>query len=467
MRRMLSLTAAALLATAVSVPSAAIAQDRPAPVQTVTENIEGTLADGTAWLLRKPANWNGSVVLDLDGAGSLQRVGAPPVRRPSAFVEWLLARGYAYGGITREPVGYDFPKAIGYMLDVRAKGAARWGKPKQTLVYGGSRGGFVVRKALELHPDIFDGGLMHSGGGAGEIAVLNNKLNGLFVLKTLVDPASPVRLVGITDMQADIAALGDLVKKANATPAGRARLALAGAVQQFSLWSSRGKPRPAPGDHDAAVDQMAENMTFATAIPVRAGVEKVAGGNVSWNHGVDYAALLDRSGRRAMVEALYAKAGIDLKADLATLAAAPRIAADPAAVHRIEPLGTYTGRIKDPVVNIDNDDPVDPASDKLAYLATLKRARTDGLFRLIWSDLPGHGGQSDLDRAVAFRILEQRIKNGRWADTSLAALGTLAADTAKSSTVDLGKATFFAPVGLPRPAAEWDAANWGRYAPPK
>ena len=75
-----------------------------------------------------------------------------------------------------------------------------------------------------------------------------------------------------------------------------------------------------------------------------------------------------------MVEALYAKAGLNLKDDFETLAKAPRIKADPGAVRRAEVMMTYTGRIQDPLVNVDNDDPVDPASDKLAYVQTLKEA---------------------------------------------------------------------------------------------
>ena len=303
---------------------------------------------------------------------------------------------------------------------------------------------------------------MSSGGGAGEIAVLNNKLNTLFVLKTLVDPEAPLKLVNI-EPEAENAALIALVAKARATPQGRARLALAAEVEQFALWTSRGKAKPAPTDYDSQLDQIFENYVFGSAPPVRAGVEKVAGGNVSWNTGVDYAALLRRSGRAAMVEALYRKAGLDIAADLKTLAATPRIKADPAAVRRAEPLMTYTGRIRGPVVEVDNDDPVDPASDKLAYRRTLERAGTAGLFRLLWADGAGHGGQTPLDRAVGFRLLIDRLDTGRWRDTSLTALKALASEIARTSPVDLGRSTLFDPGSIADPATTWDASNWGSY----
>jgi len=378
------------------------------------------------------------------------------------FNSWLLAQGYALGGTTREPVGYDFPKAAAWLVDVRRHFIGKWGEPTRTIATGGSRGAFVVRMSLELYPGIYDGGMMSAGGGAGEIAVLRNKLNSLFVLKTLVAPDSPLTLVDV-NVQAENRALAELVAKAKSTPQGRARLAFAAALQQFAPWSSRNRPKPGPNDYEAQLDQIAENFAFATAVPVRGGVEKIAGGNVSWNTGVNYEELLQRSGRQAMVAALYEKAGLSLKGDLATLAAAPRIAADPGAVRRAEPMMTYTGRIQDPLVNVDNDDPVDPASDKLAYLQTLKNAKTDGHFRLLWADQPGHGGQTNLDRAVGFTLLINRLNTGKWGDTSLPALRKLANEIASTSSVDLGTLSLFDPGPLPRPLNTWDASDWGRY----
>jgi hypothetical protein len=164
-----------------------------------------------------------------------------------------------------------------------------------------------------------------------------------------------------------------------------------------------------------------------------------------------------------MIEALYEKAGLSLKQDLATLAATPRISADPGAVRRAEPMMTYTGRIQDPLVNVDNDDPVDPASDKLAYLQTLKNAKTADLFRLLWADGPGHGGQSNLDRAVGFKLLINRLDSGKWGDTSLPALQRLGRQIASESPTDLGGSTLFDPGTLARPLNTWDVSNWGTY----
>lgn len=296
------------------------AQPPPPAAAASAALIAGVYPDGTRWGMQKPANWNGTLIVDLDGAPPVTLTG-----RANPFNAWLLSKGYAVGGITREPVGYDFPKAVDYLLTVRQAAIDTWGPARRTLVVGNSRGAFAARKALELRPEIFDGGFISAGGGGGEIAVLRNKLNSLFVLKTLLDPNSPMKLVNI-DPAVENPALNALVAKARTTPQGRARLAFSAAMQQFAPWSSRNAPKPAVDDYEAQLDQIADNFGFGTALSVRAGVEKIAGGNVSWNTDADYGALLRRSGRQAMVEALYKKAGLDLQADLALLRRTPHAA---------------------------------------------------------------------------------------------------------------------------------------------
>jgi hypothetical protein len=416
------------------------------------QSISGTLPDGTRWGISKPENWNGTIILDLDGAGS----------RSEPYRDWLLAQGFAAGGTQREPVGYDFVKAVDNLIAVRQEFISNWGEPKRTIASGGSRGGFVTRIAVERRPDVFAGGLVTAGGGGGQIAGQRDKLNAVFALKTLVDPQAPLKLVNIDNVAAETAALGELVKKASASPQGRARLALASSFEQFALWTNRNKAKPAATDYEAQIDQIAENFAFANPASVRAGVEKIAGGNVSWNTDVDYAELLKRSGRVAMVEAAYRKAGLDLTQDLAALAKAPRIKADPAAVARAEPLGSYTGKIKGPVVNVDNDDPVDAASYKLEYLNTLKKAGTDHLFRMLWTDTAGHGSIPAVDKAVGFTLLMRHLDTGAWGDTSLPALQTLAAAIARDNPA-MGQSRLFDPGPITPALFSWDASKWGSY----
>jgi hypothetical protein len=164
-----------------------------------------------------------------------------------------------------------------------------------------------------------------------------------------------------------------------------------------------------------------------------------------------------------MVRHFYAAAGLSLADDLQTLAAAPRITADPAAVARAERLMTYSGKISDPLVNVDNDDPVDPLSDKLAYRDLLRETGSDHLFRILWSDRPGHGGMSQLDRAIGFSLLISYLDNGEWGDTSLPALRARAEAIAAATEVDLGELYLFEPADIPLYTSTWDATDWGTY----
>ena len=255
-----------------------------------------------------------------------------PVTEPS---RWLLDHGYAYGGTNRNPVAYNFPQPVENLVTVRSNFISHYGvTPWRTIAWGSSRGGFVGRLCMELRPDIFNAGIVMAGGGGGEIAVLNSKLDSLFVLKTLVNPASPMQIVGVpnnlTATGAETAALTDLVNLANSTPAGRARLALAAAVEQFAPWTVNGTTEPAANDYDAQYAQLVAfafgnvmNYVFANPIVVRAPIEELAGGVVSWNHGVDYTEMLARSGRFDFVKAMYKKAGLNLMADLRTLKKPP------------------------------------------------------------------------------------------------------------------------------------------------
>jgi len=121
----LALAAAALLALSLAgcSPEQQSARDQEPAAENrgpELEIIRGVLDDGTQWALARPALWNRTLVLDLDGANFVARrprpdAAVPPDDDPrptipsyfSGLNAWLLERGYAYGGITREPVGYD------------------------------------------------------------------------------------------------------------------------------------------------------------------------------------------------------------------------------------------------------------------------------------------------------------------------------------------------------------------------
>ncbi|MBN1850230.1 MAG: hypothetical protein JW932_16790 [Deltaproteobacteria bacterium] len=457
---------------------------QPVSAQPSHEIIEGIFPDGTPWAVVAPEPldlWNGTIILDLDA------LTFAPIMDSQHLVpvKWLVSEGYAYGGIIRNVVGYDFKKAVDYLLVVRQTFIEYYGQtPSRTIAFGLSRGSFVARKCMEFYPDIFDAALVWGGGGAGEINTALRIFDGPWVLKTLVDPESPLKIVGISNTSAEIgaedAALTELVNLADSTPEGRARFSLAAAVQQFGPWTVPGSPEPAAKDYDAQYEQLISpiywgvlNYVYNNPALVMAGLEEYAGGIVAWNNDVNYnQKMLARSGRKDFVVAMYSKAGLGLKglmADLRTLEKSPRIHADPEAVAKIERAGTYTGEIYGPIMNVDSiGDGVDPQSCKKAYANTLRRAGNNKLLRIAWVHSAGHCHETLLEKAAAFVTLINRLDTGKWGDTSARAMNELAFRILSETGPDLIPTTdprFIENHGVRQLLRPWDVSDWDSYQP--
>jgi hypothetical protein len=453
-RAALGVVAVAIIATV-----GLVAQVRSTPVASGSnvESIQGTLPDGSNFRVVRPTPWSGTLVLDLDFANNLA---APP----SVVERWMTSNGYAIGGISREPVAYRFRQAVENLLEVRRRFSERWGAtPTRTLTLGNSRGAFVSRLAMEWHPEVFQGAVLSAGGGAGEVGTFNAKLDAQWTLKVLT--GAPLALVGYAsqaDALADNQRLGALLKDLRGSALGRARLALAAAFEQFPRWTGGDEP-PAPTDYDAQLDQIADQFPFGNPAQVRWGVEVVAGGNFSWNHGVDYADLLRRSGMRDLVDAMYNKAGLKVDDDLRRLAEAPRVAATPAAVAAAERIASYSGRLQGPVIVVDNiGDPVDADAYKRAYERTVAAVGRADLLRTTWVRSARHSNLSALERLSAFTALIARLDTGRWPATTVDAMRARATALDAASDLDLGpvRVIVHTPPEMLRP---WDGSRWGTY----
>ncbi len=456
-RSVVAVVAAPVLAAVVVTSALLFTPVRLAGQASASGSIQGTLADGSNFRAVKPTSWNGTIVLDLDFANNLSA-------SPSAIERWMTANGYAIGGISREPVAYRFRQAVDNLLEVRRLFTVKWNvTPTRTLTLGNSRGGFVSRIAMESYAGAFQGAVLSAGGGAGEVGTFNAKLDALWTLKVLT--GAPLALFGYAsqaDALADNGRLTAAVKELRSTPAGRARLALAAAFEQFPRWTNGDTP-PGPTDYEAQLDQIADQFAFANPAQVRWGVEVVAKGNFSWNHGVDYTALLARSGMTDLVEAIYAKSGVSLQADLRQLAQSPRILAEPSAVATAEALTSYSGAITGPVIVVDNiGDPVDADAYKRAYERTVTAAGRAELLRTTWVRSARHANQSALEKLAGFVKLIERLDTGKWSATTPEAMLAAAAAIDGTSDLDLGPARIVAhtPPEMLRP---WDGANWGTY----
>ncbi len=432
------------------------------------EVISGTFSNGQRWAVATPspiANWNGTLILDLDAV--------PAVNNNTALAAWLVSKGYAYGGIDRTIVTYRYDIGADNLVMVREQFINHYREtPTRTIAYGVSRGSNIARFAIQKYPDIFVGAATGMGGGGGQLSSMLNRLDSQFVLKTLVDPASPVKIILVPNTPAGIAAeeaeLGKLVAQAASTALGRARLALAGAVSQTGPWLLANAPEPAPKDYDAQLAQLVATYVDIQGVNVAAGASEIAGGNILWNNGVNYRRLLARSGREDFVEAMYDKAGNGrhlLEVDLRRLENAPRISADPALVSYAEKFLSFTGQVGGPVYSVNNIGDINyPPSKEIAYLQTLRRAGNGRLHQFNWVRSAGHGNLNATELIVGLSILFDRLDTGKWHYESVEEHSALAEKIRSESTVALPPARFmnYYP---DRPLRPWDVRNHDTYDP--
>jgi hypothetical protein len=148
---------------------------------------------------------------------------------------------------------------------------------------------------------------------------------------------------------------------------------------------------------------------------LRAEVEARAGGNPSWNTGVDYRQVLDRSGMKPEVTALYAKAGLDLERDLGTVQAQPRIAAEPRAAAYLRRFGTPSRRLTFPVLTLHTvGDAQVPASHESGYADAVTGGADSPLLRQLFVERGGHCTSSPDEDMAALSALIGRLDDGSW-----------------------------------------------------
>jgi hypothetical protein len=171
-----------------------------------------------------------------------------------------------------------------------------------------------------------------------------------------------------------------------------------------------------------------ESAYIATLGPQgRLDIERRAGGNPSFNVGVDYTAELARSGQRDLVEQAYRAAGADVRDDLRRLADAPRVTPDPKALGWMYRFGVTAGTTPTPVVTLHGVAEGIIESDARWYGEQVRLFGHPDRLRQLYVDRGDHGPFSTADEVLALQTLLDRVETGRWSDTSPNTLNTQAA----------------------------------------
>ena len=421
--------------------------------------ISGFLSSGSRYVVEVPDAWNGVLLLFSHPVPVGQ--GEPPWEPGEPLVSNLVANGYAVAGSANTifwPLELAFTDQPA-LLDVATRAV---GEPRHTIASGMSIGGIMTAGLVQLFPDRLSGALPMCGNLAGAVSNHNRELDIGFVVKTLLAPDSPLKLVDIANTEPNLTLALTVLHEAQATPAGRARLALAAAVGNIPGWHDPTSPEPAQDDFDARQrNQFAwfDDVGFLVFFMARKQIEMQAGGNPSWNTGVDYGELLATSINRNVVEALYESAGLDLDDDLERLASEPRIEADPAAVAYLERHIVFNGDLGGvPVLTVhsDGDGLVTPDNEQ-AYAEVVEHAGQQDLLRQLWVHRGGHCTFTFAEILTALDVLLERIDSGTWP--------CLEPDTLNTAAARLGPESHALHSGDPIPPGFFDFQPWP-YARP-
>lgn len=454
--RLKSLVVLMALVTACSQQSAS-----PAAHSTGPQTLRGKIG-AAAYLIEVPAQWNGTLFLYSHGYVTPGATNAAQDAPIATARTWLLAHRYAIAGSSYSSTGWALEDAFRDQMALLDQFAGHVATPTRVIAWGASLGGIVTAGLVQLHPDRFAAAMPLCGVLSGGIATWNSELDAAYAFKELLAPRSALQLVNIGDADANLKLARSLFTEAEGTLAGQARLALVGGLIDLPGWFDPRRPEPLPADYvarAAAQRQWESPVDFTFAFGNRRELEKRAGGNPSWNAGVDYAALLARSPDREEVRALYARAGLDVDRDLRILNAGARIKADPAAAAYLDRFISFDGRLAVPVLamHTTGDGLVIPANES-AYADVVRTAGDAGMLRQVFVHRAGHCAFSGAETVAALQVLLKRLDTGEWDTAALqpAALNAAAAGQGVEMNQLFGfnlvpSFAAYTPPGYPRP----------------
>jgi hypothetical protein len=385
--------------------------------------------------MRVPANWNGTLIRDLDYAS----------RPDNPIGQYLIGHGYAMAGTARHtlrPFQYDPAREIANLNLVHDQFEARFRKPNRVIQYGCSGGGHVSLAVAEDFSDRVDGAIAlaaHT-----PVWLMNTFLDGWFTLKTLIAPELPIVNLPYLATRGNVGhgVEGEIpeswrraINDAQETPEGRARIALAAALGQWPAWSTTLVPLPRLDDvysfqhslYHNLYDRYAENPGGEARIMFESAAN---GQQLSWNDGIDYRQLFEAANPhyQSAVRQLYREAGLDLESEIAKLNAAPRVTASPHALKFWGAPGrTVKGNPKVPLLRMHEiGDFQVPLALVQGYDPLVRQNGKETLYRTAFVEAPTHCGFNVAELAAAVETMMRRLNTGRWESTEPEAMNALA-----------------------------------------
>lgn len=435
-----AVSAAALVATlAVTVVPSASAT----PVCATTAGVEtcqGKLANGSSYVFRMPANFKGTMFFWEHGFKATYPY--PGYTPPTGVVELtpgnsvtsedvtkeMLRAGYgiaAYDGTDKGARGWNTAARVEMLKEVIDIAVVKFPTIQKKVVYGSSQAGSIITPFAEKYPTYADSIGIMAGLTPSAADSIQSACDAMYLFSIFADPTiKGCAAFGVKGPAGHVAALTELGKVVNllkvwstnyGAPALEYPAALkpAGIPQRSALLLTGlliGIPTKSahmdgittgglvPEQSINATVAVLENMGDAIATGVLAGqsISEITGPGMYDNTKTNYSALLDEGDAGRYNLGLSGDDGIN--AMLATIAAAPRVTGDPAAIAKLKALDASKFTSTVPTILLSNE------ADRLVF--------------------PGNSSRYvDRKRAVYEAALE------KW-EADLAAATTLAAKTA-------------------------------------
>jgi pimeloyl-ACP methyl ester carboxylesterase len=394
------------------------------------QHITGTLPDGATYVIDVPASWNGTLLLYSHGyvtpgsSNPAEDVGDPLTGG------YMLAAGYALAGSSYASTGWAVQQAIPDQISTLDAFETAVGTPTTTIAWGHSLGGMITAALVQTNPSRFQAALPMCGVLSGGVGTWNQALDAEFAFNTFLADGS-LQVVDITNPTQNYTDAEAFLAAAQATAQGQARIALVAALGDTPGWYDPTSPEPAQTDYATREENQflwMENVDFPFAFAFRAELEARAGGNPSFNTGVNYETQLKHSVDYAEVQALYTAAGLSLEADLETLKKAARISANPASLTYLTENIIYNGQINIPVLTLHTTgDGLVSVQNEKAYTKVVGDAKDTAYLKETFVHRAGHCEFTPAETITAMQTLLLRLKTGKWKDLSITDLNNEAA----------------------------------------